>query len=65
MTQDRRKSWAMWAGIAGAIWVILSAFGIPARAGITNETFQIVLNALGTILTLLGVVNNPTSKDTL
>lgn len=65
MKQNRFKSWALWVSVAGALWVIASAFGIPEQIGLTNETFNKVLNALGTILIGFGVVNNPTEKNAI
>lgn len=63
MTQNRFKSWAVWVAVAGAVWIILSAFGLPERWGITSETWNAVLNAIGTILIGFGILNDPTSKD--
>ena len=48
--------------VAGAVWVILSAFGIPQEIGMTNETYNAVLNGVGAVLIALGIVNNPTEK---
>ena len=61
--QNRFKSWALWVSVVGAVWTILSAFGLPQQWGITNETVQAVLNAVGTILIGFGIVNNPTDKS--
>lgn len=61
--QNRLKSWAVWASAIGAVWVILSAFGLPKKCGITDETFNLVLNAVGTILVGFGILNNPTDKE--
>lgn len=63
MEQNRLKSWAVWLSIAGAVWVILSAFGLPERWGITNDMWNTVLNAAGAILIGFGVLNNPTTPD--
>ena len=63
MKQNRFRSWALWLSVAGAVWVILSAFGVPERIGITNETFNVVLDAIGTILIGFGICNNPTDKQ--
>lgn len=60
--QSRLKSWALWVSVVGALWTILAAFGITERIGITNETLETVLNAVGTILIGFGIVNNPTDK---
>lgn len=63
--QNRFRSWVMWSGIAGAIWLIVSALGLPQKIGLTNDTYITVVNAIGAILTLLGVVNNPTDKGSI
>ena len=65
MEQNRFRSWALWVSVFGALWVIASAFGLPEKWGIEETTFKIMLDAIGTILTAFGIVNNPTSKDSL
>jgi len=65
MEQNRFKSWALWVAVAGAVWTILSAFGVPEKIGITNETWVTVLNAVGAILIAFGIVNNPTDPNNL
>lgn len=61
--QNRLKSWATWVSILGSVWVILSAFGLPEKWGITNEAFNTVLNAVGALLIGFGILNNPTDKE--
>lgn len=61
--QNRFKSWALWLSVAGAVWVILSAFGLPAAWGLTSEVWNQVLNAIGTILVGFGILNNPTDSQ--
>lgn len=61
--QSRWKSWAVWCSAIGALWVILSAFGLPAKWGITDATFKTVLDAVGVILTGFGILNNPTNAS--
>ena len=61
--QNRFRSWAVWVSAIGAVWVILSAFGLPEKWGISNETFKTVLDAIGTILVGFGILNNPTDKE--
>lgn len=63
MKQNRFRSWALWLSVAGAIWVILSAFGLPQKWGIEEGTFKVVLDAIGTILIGFGICNNPTEKE--
>jgi len=64
-TQSRWKSWTMWASVAGALWVIFNAVGLPAKLGFSADTYNTILNAAGTILIALGIVNNPTSSTNL
>lgn len=63
MKQNRFRSWALWVSVAGAVWVILSAFGLPQKWGIAEGTFKTVLDAIGTILIGFGICNNPTDKE--
>lgn len=63
MKQNRFRSWALWVSVAGALWVIASAFGLPEKIGLTEGTFQTVLDAIGTILIGFGILNNPTDKQ--
>lgn len=65
MTQNRFKSWALWVSVAGAVWTILSAFGLTEQMGIEETTFKTVLDAVGVILIGFGIVNNPTNPDAL
>lgn len=65
MEQNRFKSWALWLAVAGAVWVIMQAFGIAEWIGVTSEQWNVTLNAIGAILIAFGIVNNPTSKDSL
>lgn len=61
--QSRLKSWPMWLGILSAIWLLASTFGLPQKIGLTNDAYNNVVSAIGTILALLGVVNNPTNPN--
>lgn len=63
MKQNRFKSWALWVSVAGAVWIILSAFGLPEVWGIDEHTFKVVLDAVGSILIAFGICNNPTDKE--
>lgn len=62
MEQNRFRSWALWVSVAGAVWVILSAFGLPEKWGLERSTFLTVLDAIGSILIAFGICNNPTDK---
>ena len=63
MAQNRFKSWALWVSVAGAVWTILSAFGLTEKIGITESTFKTVLDAVGGILIAFGICNNPTDRS--
>lgn len=63
VTQNRFRSWALWTSVAGALWVVASAFGLTEKIGLTNETFKTVLDAVGTILIAFGICNNPTDRE--
>lgn len=63
--QSRFKSWALWLSVAGAVWTIASAFGVPDAIGLTEGTFKTVLDAIGAILIAFGIVNNPTDPEHL
>lgn len=62
MEQNRFKSWALWLSVAGALWTILSAFGLPQRWGLEEGTFKTVVDSVGAILIAFGICNNPTDK---
>lgn len=59
------KSWAVWLSIAGLISVLFSATGLFEKMGMTSDTFNTVIEAIGTILVAFGIVNNPTAKGRL
>lgn len=61
--QNRFKSWALWVSVAGAVWVILSSFGVTEKIGIDKGTFDTVLKAIGSILIAFGICNNPTDAE--
>ena len=43
---NRFKSWSLWLSVAGAVWTILSAFGVTESIGLAESTFETVLEAL-------------------
>lgn len=63
--RSRLKSWALWVSVAGALWTIASAFGLPEKVGITEGMFTNCLTAIGGVLIAFGIVNNPTDPDHL
>ena len=58
MTQNRLTSTVVWAAVLGQVLLILGLFVAPE----ISDTVKIVGFAVIEILTLFGVLNNPTSK---
>lgn len=65
MNQNRFRSWALWLSVLGALWTILSAFGLTEKIGVTESTFKTVVDCIGAILIAFGIVNNPTDPEHL
>ena len=60
--KERLKSWAVWGSVLGALGVILNATGVFELIGLDSMQFDIIVNAVGTILIAFGILNNPTNK---
>ena len=61
ISQERWKSWALWTSIAALV-----VFCVKEFAGLDiSETVDKFLDVLLPVLVAFGVVNNPTSKNTL
>ena len=60
--KERLKSWAVWVSVLGALGVILNATGVFELIGLDSMQFDIIVNAVGTILIAYGILNNPTNK---
>lgn len=60
--QPRYKSWALWLSVLGAVGVILNATGVFEKIGLDSTSWDIIVNAVGSILIGFGIVNNPTNK---
>lgn len=64
-TQPRWKSWAIWVAISGAAGIILQATGLMEQMGLTDDSWNRLITAIGTVLTIFGFVNNPTDPNHL
>lgn len=60
--KERLKSWPVWLSVLGSVGIILNAFGVFEKVGIDCMTFDVVMNAVGSILIAFGILNNPTDK---
>ena len=59
--QNRFRSWALWSSVAALIVFCLKEFG-----GIDlSDTVDRLLDVLLPVLVSFGIINNPTSKNTL
>ncbi|SMC60014.1 phage holin [Papillibacter cinnamivorans] len=61
-TQPRWRSYVMWAAIIAQVVTLFGLLGLWDRIGITSDVFQGIATAILEILTLIGVINNPTSR---
>ena len=61
--KDRLKSWAVWLSVLGAVGVILNSTGVFEKMGIDSATFDVIVNAVGSVLIAFGILNNPTDKS--
>ena len=60
--KERLKSWAVWLSVLGAVGVILNATGVFQKIGINSSVWDIIVNAVGSVLIAFGILNNPTDK---
>lgn len=61
--KERLKSWAVWLSVLGALGVILNAVGVFEKIGIDGTSWEVIVNAVGSILIGFGILNNPTDKS--
>lgn len=60
--KERLKSWAVWLSVLGAVGVILNATGVFQKLGLDSTSWDVIINAVGSILIGFGILNNPTDK---
>jgi uncharacterized membrane protein len=61
--KERIKSWAVWASVFGAVAVICNSFGLFEKIGLDSTEFDLIVNAIGSVLIGFGILNNPTDKE--
>ncbi len=59
--QNRLKSWALWTSLAALVVFCLKEFGGIDLSGEVNGFMDVLLP----VLVGFGIINNPTSKNTL
>jgi uncharacterized membrane protein len=62
MVQNRWKSPIVWTGITGLILLILNSFNLLPRLGLTEQTFNVIVESIISVLILIGILNNPTDS---
>jgi uncharacterized membrane protein len=60
MKQNRFLSKGAWVAVAALIGFILGNYGLYNKIGLTNESYQTLVNLIFAALTALGIFNNPT-----
>ena len=63
-SQSRWRSKPAWVAVFAILGFVLGNWGLFDRIGLTNETWEQLVELLLAGLAAFGVFNNPTSKDT-
>lgn len=62
-TQNRLKSKAAWVAIFALLGFVLGNWGLFDVIGLTNETWEKLVELILAALAAFGVFNNPTASD--
>ena len=62
-TQNRLKSKATWVAIFALLGFVLGNWGLFDVIGLTNETWEKLVELILAALAAFGVFNNPTASD--
>ena len=62
MLQNRFVSKGAWIAVAALVGFVLGNYGLYDRIGLTNETYQTLVDLIFAVLTAFGIFNNPTDK---
>ena len=65
MTQNRWRSKVLWMAIIAQVITLLSAFGFWQAIGVTEDWVNKIVIIMMQLLTILGVVNNPTDPNSI
>jgi len=55
----RARNYGFWVSLSSAVLIVLQLFGVA----IVPEQWNAVVNALLTVLVILGIVNNPATEN--
>ena len=62
MKQSRFKSKAAWIAIAAVVGFILGNYGLYDAIGLTNESYQLLVDLILAAIGAFGIWNDPTNK---
>jgi len=63
MKQNRWKSKIVWTTVIALIVLLGGNYGLWDAIGMTSDVFQTAANLILTIAVAVGIVNNPTDKE--
>lgn len=63
MNNNRFKNYAMYVSLVGLVGLILQSYGLFAKLGLTDKTFNDIANGILTFLVAAGIINNPTTEN--
>jgi len=61
--RDRLRSKVLWTAVVSCVITVFTALGLWDKLGITSEAFKACVVAVGAVLTVFGVLNDPTNKE--
>jgi uncharacterized membrane protein len=62
MTQSRWKSKAAWVAVFALLGFFLGNYGLYDAIGLTNESYQMLVNLIFAVISAFGFFNDPTNK---
>jgi len=60
---NRLKSKTAWVAVFALVGFILGNYGLYDKIGLTDQSYQTVINLLFAVLTAFGIFNNPTDSE--
>jgi uncharacterized membrane protein len=58
---ERFKNYGLWVSLFALIGLVLQTYGLFAKLGLTNETYNSIVSAILAVLVAAGIISNPTS----
>lgn len=64
-TQSRWRSKVLWVAVVAQVYLIASSIGLWESIGVDQTVVKTVVDAILQLLVIFGVINSPTSAETL